>query len=30
VKATLEGLRQLRSKREIARVRGKQREEMYV
>jgi small subunit ribosomal protein S5 len=29
VKATMEGLRQLRSKREIARVRGKQREEMY-
>ncbi|MGQ4807731.1 30S ribosomal protein S5 [Candidatus Entotheonellaceae bacterium PAL068K] len=30
VKATLEGLRQLRSKREIARVRGKQREELFV
>jgi small subunit ribosomal protein S5 len=30
VKATLEGLTQLRSKREIARVRGKQREEMDV
>jgi small subunit ribosomal protein S5 len=30
VKATLEGLRRLRSKREIARVRGKQREEMFV
>ena len=30
VKATLEGLMQLRSKREIARVRGKQREEMDV
>lgn len=30
IKATLEGLRQLRSKREIARVRGKTREEMYV
>jgi small subunit ribosomal protein S5 len=30
VKATLEGLRRLRSKREIARVRGKQREEMRV
>ena len=30
VKATLEGLKQLRSKREIARARGKQREEMYV
>ncbi len=28
VKATLEGLKQLRSKREIARVRGKQREEL--
>jgi small subunit ribosomal protein S5 len=30
VKATLEGLRRLRSKREIARLRGKQLEEMYV
>jgi small subunit ribosomal protein S5 len=30
VKATLEGLKQLRSKREIARSRGKQLEEMYV
>jgi small subunit ribosomal protein S5 len=30
VKATLEGLRRLRSKREIARVRGKQREDMRV
>jgi small subunit ribosomal protein S5 len=30
VKATLEGLQQLRSKREIARGRGKQLEEMYV
>ena len=30
VKATLQGLTQLRSKREIARLRGKQREDMYV
>jgi small subunit ribosomal protein S5 len=30
VKATLEGLGRLRSKREIARSRGKQLEEMYV
>jgi small subunit ribosomal protein S5 len=30
VKATLEGLKRLRSKREIARSRGKQLEEMYV
>lgn len=30
VKATLEGLTQLRSKREIARLRGIQREDMYA
>jgi small subunit ribosomal protein S5 len=30
VKATLQGLTQLRSKREIASLRGKQREDMYV
>ncbi len=30
VKATLQGLRQLRSKREIASLRGKQREDMYA
>lgn len=30
VKATLEGLKRLRSKREIARARGKEREEMYT
>ena len=30
VKATLEGLTQLRSKREIARARGKQREELFA
>jgi small subunit ribosomal protein S5 len=30
VKATLQGLTQLRSKREIAYLRGKQREDMYV
>jgi small subunit ribosomal protein S5 len=30
VKATLQGLTQFRSKREIARLRGKQREDMYV
>ena len=30
VKATLQGLTQLRSKREIASLRGKQREDMYA
>ncbi len=30
VKATMEGLRQLRSKGEIARIRGKQLEELFV